>query len=366
MTDQNATAPTPIGFDGPERDEINAAAEINAEARAREAEIDHERQRIRDAIAQPFEVAKALAERSSAKALLHDAIDTNARPVGLWRGEVGVLLGEGGCGKSWLTLRIAWQLARGAAVGRAAIGDGATVMHALTEPSNTRPGRVLLVTAEDSAGIVADRLAKLGANPAPPGLHVLDVSEGSAQLVTAQTVSRTIEGDKRVTESEINPTDLLNTIQDELVSAKERGEGFDLVVLDPLSRFQPPDKENDNGVGAAVLRLLQGLAKASGAAVLVCHHTNKEARDAETGKVATNNASRGASAITDGARTVMHLAPKWEDDKSRSPTRALFAVTKASHAKQWNDGRWTEIPHPSPEGAKAKPTRQNDEFAGMP
>lgn len=88
---------------------------------------------------------------------------------------------------------------------------------------------------------------------------------------------------------------------------RRRG-GWDLIVLDPLSRFAGPDVELDN---AAATRFIQGLerftALPGSPTVIVAHHTNKASRAEDVARSAS--AVRGASGLVDGARWVGDLEP---------------------------------------------------------
>lgn len=77
------------------------------------------------------------------------------------------------------------------------------------------------------------------------------------------------------------------------------------VVIDPASRFRGGE-ENSNEDATRFVEALESLAKRTGAAVLIAHHTNKVsyASDVAPGQ----GASRGASALTDGMRWQMNLS----------------------------------------------------------
>lgn len=78
-----------------------------------------------------------------------------------------------------------------------------------------------------------------------------------------------------------------------------------LIIADPLRRFHDGD-ENDSGHMTAVVDAFQRIAKKTGAAVLLAHHTNRNSTLSGTGDQAT--ASRGSSALTDGVRWQANLS----------------------------------------------------------
>jgi RecA-family ATPase len=109
---------------------------------------------------------------------------------------------------------------------------------------------------------------------------------------------------------------------------------YDLIVLDPLSRFAGLDAETDNASATRFIQAAESLAVASGAAVLVAHHTSKVSRTAGDVSAA---ASRGATALTDGARWVAALSaervPQEDPDARRSFGEVVtFTIVKSNYA----------------------------------
>lgn len=80
--------------------------------------------------------------------------------------------------------------------------------------------------------------------------------------------------------------------------------GARLVVLDTLTRFHEAD-ENSNTEMVQVIAAMERIARETGAAVVALHHIGKVAAG---DKSTSAHAARGASAITDNMRWVLHLA----------------------------------------------------------
>lgn len=86
------------------------------------------------------------------------------------------------------------------------------------------------------------------------------------------------------------------------------GEGWDLIVVDPLSHFGGAEYESDNGQAVKLVMRLNELTKLSGnPTVLGIHHS---AKGASKGRLA--DALRGSSALRDNARWVGIL--RWLDE----------------------------------------------------
>lgn len=81
---------------------------------------------------------------------------------------------------------------------------------------------------------------------------------------------------------------------------------FELVIVDPLSRFAGPDAEIDNASATRFIVGLESIASATGATVIVAHHVNKSARGA--GATVSGASARGSSAIYDGVRWAAALS----------------------------------------------------------
>ena len=87
-----------------------------------------------------------------------------------------------------------------------------------------------------------------------------------------------------------------------------------LVVADTRSRLFP-GRENDNSESAQVVGILERLARASGAAVVLVAHTSKDSRKRDDLAAALDpSATRGGSALTDNARAAIGVARIPDED----------------------------------------------------
>jgi len=105
--------------------------------------------------------------------------------------------------------------------------------------------------------------------------------------------------DLRLTDREGEPTPMVDALVDRIKQAAADGDPYALVVLDPMTRFNGAD-ENDNAAAACMITALERLTNDTRTTVVVVHHSGK-------GEAAATNA-RGASALVDNARC--HLALK--------------------------------------------------------
>ena len=106
-----------------------------------------------------------------------------------------------------------------------------------------------------------------------------------------------------------------------------------LIAIDPAARFRG-GVENLAEDTTRFVEAIETLAKLTGAALLVVHHTNKKSMD---GGDQDQSASRGSSALTDGVRLQINLAYPNKDEKrllgEQMPGGFLVAtITKANYS----------------------------------
>ena len=186
---------------------------------------------------------------------------------GLWSDQaVGILGGEPKCCKSFLALDIALSVA-----------SGCSCLRQFKVP---RSGPVLLFPAEDSLGMVRERLEGICA--------VAGVTLESAPLhvITAPTLRLDLEADRRR---------LARTVD----ALKPK-----LLILDPLIRLHRVD-ENDASQIAPLLGGLRELQRRFELAVLVVHHAKKDAHSMRPGQ-----ALRGSSELHGWGDSNLYLRRK--------------------------------------------------------
>lgn len=224
-------------------------------------------------------------------------------------GKVGEIIAEGGAGKTMVLCQLA-----------IAVATSSPWLGTMTVATS---GRVLLVLGEEDQEEVRRRLYHASrASKVPPPDAGKVVFMPLAGL-PAPMIER--DGDGNLVAAEFLRWLVAYVVREQ----------FCLVIIDPLSRFAGDDAEIDNAAATRFIQGLESIAVASGATVLVAHHTNKVSR----GKMGTVDASsgRGASALVDGARWQCALSVEKTsmtdvDDRDRLSETVTFAVTKSNYA----------------------------------
>jgi hypothetical protein len=206
--------------------------------------------------------------RSGLRLLDTDRMATSDPPQVPWiaepllaRGAVTMLVGREGQGKSMLALALG-----------AAIGHGGTVAEI-----ECRPGRVLVIDAENGEAEIHRRVRGLGVKP------------GTLVYVEAERFDlRADLGDVEALLAHYRP---------------------DVLVLDSLRSLTPGLDENDSGPVEAVLGPLRSLSRRHRCATLVLHHAGK-----------ASNGYRGSTAIGAAVELGFTLAREGEDPHRRTLT----------------------------------------------
>jgi AAA domain len=192
---------------------------------------------------------------------------TPEEPEWLWRGkipldEVTVIAGDGGIGKGFLLADIAARVTRGDDM-----PDGTA--------SDAPAGSVLLVTSEDDPNMAMSwRLRAAGADLA----RVYDMTDDFTVPESLPALREAI--------------DAIGNVR--------------LVTIDPLSAVSSIALTSSNvRVRRQIMTPLERIAKQTGVAVVVVHHTVK------SGRVA------GTKGITDAARQVLKVSRSVQDDRIR-------------------------------------------------
>lgn len=191
-----------------------------------------------------------------------------------------LLVAAGGTGKGHYTIAMALDIALGRAFGPfRAVGPQGVMLVSLEDGVDEMHRRVdAAITARWPDGLSAAERGKLERH-----LHVVD-------LVGVRTT--------------LDDQELQNHV---IEKASEMG-GCSLVVLDPLAKLIPEGVDMWRTEGAGMLHAaIDGIVRATGATVLVVHHTTKEAQ--RTGAELQQTAATGSAQIIDLARLAIHLRP---------------------------------------------------------
>lgn len=210
---------------------------------------------------------------------------------GFVAGTVGTLFSPGATGKSFLALE--------AAIAVASSTDGGDLLRLHPDAS----GRVVYLAAEDPDSVLSTRLYAI-AQHLPPVARESIIENLSIHSILGRGMDL---GNRSHCDG------IINYIED----------GARLIVIDTISRLHTLE-ESSNGDMARLLQGLEYMAARTGAAVLFLHHISKGA--ATSGQGATQQAARGASALTDNSRWGAALttmseseALEWSEDISLRP-----------------------------------------------
>lgn len=219
-------------------------------------------------------------------------------------GKVGVLLAAGGVGKT----RALIQLAVAVITGRPWFGH--------FDIDRGASGDVLLALAEEDQEEVDRRLFDVA--------NSMSLTEDERREVERRLVVLPLVGRQCAVATMSNGGEIKSTrIVDDLLR-RMKGRTWSLAVFDPLSRWAGLPIDVDNTNATFVVTQLERVAIATGATVLVAHHTNSASR--KEGRAD----SRGATAITDGARWVASLTEDGDAVK--------FRQTKSNYSRPMPEG----------------------------
>ena len=209
--------------------------------------------------------------------LWRDAPDADQWPQPMLSvGEAAVLSGEGGLGKSYLTLALA---------GAAGSPDGAAC------GLRVRQGPVVLVSYEDAPGRIAHRLKTMTGESVPHHIHVWDDPHPLWQADPEE------HGKSR-------PCGDWDRLWDQV-----REIDASLIVIDPASAALADVDVSQTGPVRQFLRALTREAGTTECGVLIVAHSTKAARNAQRrGEDPGAGVVAGSAAWFDGARGVLSLA----------------------------------------------------------
>jgi len=224
-------------------------------------------------------------------------------------GKVGMLVAQGGVGKSMALLQLA-----------VAVATGSTWLDTY---SACRPGRVLLAFGEETEEDARRRLFDVFSS-FPRALR-----EAMSRAVRESIVLVPLSGKDICLVKDGEPSSAHNDL---MTFARQCGV-LKLIVLDPLSRFGGAEAETDNAAATRFVEVLEQLTTLPGTpTVLLAHHSNKVSRAVNAGASSAN--ARGSSALTDGMRWVSEL--RYADDEERSSL--VLSMTKTNYTR-WEEDR---------------------------
>ncbi len=230
----------------------------------------------------------------------------------------GLLAGDGGTGKSFLALELALSVAF-----QRPLITGFT-------PTSDATGPVLCCFAEDDSHVVSSRLKSV--------CVAMGVSLGEVDELIQNRQLEFIAGYSEPLLTSDGAGGYVHSAAFENLERRVNDREYSLVVVDPLISWAGVSDENNNSAMQQVALALIGLAKASGGAVLCCHHTNKSgSRSADM----SQNLSRGGSSLQSAARWICTMRILGEKEAERFDLSSEdvsdyveIAIAKNSYAEQ--------------------------------
>lgn len=212
-------------------------------------------------------------------------------------GEITVMFAAGGTGKSYATIGIT-----------ADVTAGRTLPKYGEKPTTTTPAKVLIISAEDTASTIKNRMQEIGGNPDNCILlktpkNLLELHEDSFLLPQDKDDIAHIEAFANLLK-EIKPK---------------------LVIIDPWSVYIGNDKNmNKSNDMRGITTVLTTLAKEYHCAILIVAHVNKMPQMENA-----NNAVSGSTALIDAARSALCVRSFGADSDRR-----VIIQTKANYSNK--------------------------------
>lgn len=219
----------------------------------------------------------------------------------LYEGQISILAGAGGCGKSFLALKITHDLARG--IAPLTIG-GTTTQEAKS---------VLFITAEDD-------IAELGGR-----LKIVEKLNKEEIKKSSRIISLTDKKECYLVDNMGKRTNFYNTLH-----ALIRRDSIDLLILDPLAVIGGLSDENNNVEANLFMQALKELISNTGnrLAIVLIHHTKK--KDNNNKNASNADDIRGASGLVNGVRLAMNLTYIDNNLKSPNTPYSSIKITKSN------------------------------------
>lgn len=232
------------------------------------------------------------------------------------------LVAPGGLGKTMCALQIAVTVASGEPFA-GAWGAGET-------------GPVMMLLAEDDEKELHRRVANTVRQLAMEG------KTGAVEQLAENLIIKSVIGEPNLLTS-TNPGshEVEFTIRlEQLILTAKQVPNLKLLVIDPASRYRGGN-ENAAQDTTRFVEAIEKIVQQTGATVLIIHHANK---GSFTATEASQSASRGSSALTDGVRLQMNLsgfdektAKKYLIPAEQRKQYLTLAVTKTNYSPPIDD-----------------------------
>ena len=190
-------------------------------------------------------------------------------------GSVGSIVAAGATGKTMLALQIAVHVS----------GGEDTLALAGVAGWTPTTGRVLYLSGEDPADVIAGRVHAIGG--------YMPDADARAHVAANLRIAPLVGYGARIDQGEWR-----SWIEKEAIDTR-------LVIVDTLRRFHGQD-ENDGGEMSKMLAHLEHICRVGGTSIVFLHHVSKAS--ALNGAAGEQQASRGSSVLTDNVRWQANLA----------------------------------------------------------
>lgn len=203
-------------------------------------------------------------------------------------GVVGMLVAEGGAGKTTFGLRAAVSVAGGRDLFGLPTRQGRCVYIACEEHESGLRRRLYWIVNREKEKMRQE-------NSSPESIELFE------QNLLANLTLRSAVGYEMYLVSARNGEASQSNLVEALIEKLPRP--LELLILDPISRLNGAE-ENSNQVGTALVNAAERIASEVGCTLMLCHHTGKAAaKDRDVGLYA----ARGASGFVDAARSSIRL-----------------------------------------------------------
>ena len=208
-------------------------------------------------------------------ALEHEPAPLDFTLPGYVAGSVGSIVAAGATGKTMLALQIAVHVSG---------GEDTLELSGVAGWTPTF-GRVLYLSGEDPADVIAGRIHAIGT--------YMPDADARARVASSLRIAPLVGYGARIDEGAWRAW-----IEKEAIDTR-------LVIVDTLRRFHGAD-ENDGGEMSKMLAHLEHICRASRTSIVFLHHVSKAS--ALNGAAGEQQASRGSSVLTDNVRWQANLA----------------------------------------------------------
>lgn len=209
-------------------------------------------------------------------------------------GKVGVIAAPGGTGKTMAAVGLALAVSTGQNWLRPGVWSGRGPHQIPNGIRVDTPGRVAVLLAEEDGDDIRRRLFYTGKLM---GLDPAARARARDRLFLAGLAGMDVSLVDKDGGFDAKLANLRRVLK------AKAGEGWSLILVDPLARFAGIGAETDNALATRFVQALEQLTSLPGnPAVLFIHHERKGGGDGA-------DAIRGSSALVDGARWALRLIP---------------------------------------------------------